>query len=143
MSVYAEEIWADFVGYCVHARTPLVRWPGADKLAHFGIYFGLTGLIALVVAWRCTDRQSRTGLSAAWYAAIAVCVASFAAIDEFTQPWTGRERDSKDWLADVAGMTAGLVLFAIISLVRRQGQRLKCAAPQSETTRGTPQGGTP
>jgi len=112
---------------------PRVRWPGADKVVHFGIYCGLAGLIAFVVSWRCTDRQSLTGLSAAWYAGIAVFVAAFAAVDELTQPWTGRERDFKDWLADVAGMAFGLILFTAIMVYRRQGQRLKCPQPQGGT----------
>jgi VanZ family protein len=111
-----------------------VRWPGADKLAHFGIYCGLASLIAFSLSWRCTDRQSLTGLSAGWYGGIAVFVAAFAAVDELTQPWTGRERDFNDWLADVAGMAFGLILFAAIMLYRRQGQRLKCPQPK----RGTP-----
>ena len=108
-----------------------VRWPGADKLAHFGIYCGLTGLLAFVVSWRSIDRQSRTGLSAAWYAGIAVFVSTFAAVDELTQPWTGRERDFKDWLADVAGMAAGLILFSLVMLYRRRGLSWKCVERQS------------
>jgi VanZ family protein len=110
-----------------------VHWPNADKLAHFGIYCGLAALLAFVVAWRSTDRRSRTGLSAAWYAGIAMFVATFAAVDELTQPWTGRERDFKDWLADVAGMAAGLILFSIVRVYRRRRQTLKCAKPSGAT----------
>ena len=99
------------------------RWPGLDKLAHFGIYFGLAALLAFVVSLRNIDRSSRTGLSAAWYAAIALSIAVFAAFDEITQPWTGRDRDIKDWIADLIGMACGLMLFTAVQLYRRRAAR--------------------
>jgi VanZ family protein len=107
-----------------------VRWPHADKVVHFGIYFGLAGLVALVLAWRSTDRSLRTGLSAGWYATIAAFVAVFAALDELTQPWTGRDRDVNDWLADMAGMAVGLIVFAALMHYRRQGRRVACPDPE-------------
>lgn len=99
---------------------PQVHWQAADKVVHFGIYCGLATLMAFALSWRCADPKSRTGLSAAWFAGIAIFVGAFAAIDELTQPWTGRETDLKDWIADVAGMAVGLICFALISLYRRQ-----------------------
>ena len=106
--------------------TRQIRWPGVDKVVHFGMYFGLAGLMAFVISWRYRDRTCRTGLSVVWYAAIAIFVAGFAAVDEWTQPWTGRERDLRDWLADVGGVAAGLLVFALVRLYRRRGQSLKC-----------------
>jgi VanZ family protein len=94
---------------------PEVRWRGMDKVVHFGIYCGLTSLTAFALSWRSKNRTSRTGLSAKWYVAIAVFVAAFAAVDEFTQPLTGRDRDLKDWLADMGGMLFGLILFSVVA----------------------------
>jgi VanZ family protein len=104
---------------------PDVGWADADKAVHFGIYCGLTSLIAFALSWRCTDRKSLTGLSVAGYAGIAIFVTLFAAADEFTQPFTGRHQDFKDWLADVSGMVFGLILFSIVAGYRRQGGRLQ------------------
>jgi hypothetical protein len=84
----------------VSTHTPLelelsesTDWPGADKLVHVGIYLGLSFLLALVVALRNEYRGLRAGLSRVQQAWIAAGVAMYAAADELTQPWTGRERD--------------------------------------------------
>jgi VanZ family protein len=94
--------------------------PGVDKLVHFAIYGGFSFLLAFLLSFRTADRRARGTLSLAHYAAIAVFVATFAALDELTQPWTGRDRDLMDWIADVIGMTLGLVLFAVVQRYRRR-----------------------
>jgi VanZ family protein len=99
-----------------------VNWPGSDKAAHFSIYGGLTFLLALLITVRSRHRRLRTGLSATAYAGIAIFVATFGAIDEITQPWTGRDRDFWDWVADVSGMASGLIVFSLIQLYRRRGR---------------------
>jgi VanZ family protein len=90
------------------------RWPGADKLAHLGIYCGLAFLLALVLLMRNVHRGLRARLSQAQYAWIAAGSCVYAALDELTQPWTGRDRSLWDWIADLVGMALGLVLFAFI-----------------------------
>jgi VanZ family protein len=100
--------------------TESTGWPGADKLAHVGIYCGLSLLLALVLALRNENRGIRAGLSRAQQAWSAAGVAMYAAVDELTQPWTGRQRDLWDWIADVAGMALGLLLFVVVERYRRQ-----------------------
>jgi VanZ family protein len=102
---------------------PDIDWPGADKLAHLGIFCGLSFLLALVVFMRKVHRGLCACLSRAQYAGIAAGVAVYAALDELTQPWTGRDSNFWDWIADMAGMALGLALFALIerySLRRRE-----------------------
>jgi VanZ family protein len=106
------------------------RWPGADKLAHVGIYGGLSFLLALVVVLRNVRRGLRRCLSRAQYAWIAAGVTMYAAIDELTQPWTGRDRSFWDWVADVAGMALGLVLFAAVERYRQRRRELAAGSPE-------------
>jgi len=76
-------------------------FPGADKIAHFGFY-GVAGF--LFVLWR---RETGTGAAVAvvWAALFA---ALLGAVDEFHQQWIpGRSMEFLDWVADVAGGTAG------------------------------------
>jgi len=94
--------------------------PGVDKLVHFAIYCGFSFLLAFLLSFRSAERRARGALSATHYAAIALFVATFAALDEITQPWTGRDRDLMDWIADVIGMTLGLMLFAVVQRYRRR-----------------------
>jgi VanZ family protein len=106
------------------------RWLSADKLAHLGIYCGFAFLLALVVALRNVHRGLRAGLSRAQYAWIAAGVTMYAAIDELTQPWTGRDRSFWDWVADVAGMALGLVLFAAVERYRQRRRELTAGSPE-------------
>jgi VanZ family protein len=94
--------------------------PGMDKLIHVAIYCGLSFLLAFLLSCRSADRRARGALSAAHYVAIALFVASFAAFDEFTQPWTGRRRDLLDWLADLIGLAVGLLLFTAYQAYTRK-----------------------
>jgi VanZ family protein len=103
---------------------PGTDFPWADKLAHLGMYCGLSFLLWLVVALRNAHRGLRSGLSSAQYAWIAAGVAIYAAADELTQPWTGRDRDLLDWLADVLGMGLGLVLCAVVERYRHRRREL-------------------
>jgi VanZ family protein len=114
----------------VGTRLPRLRtWIEADKLAHFGMYFGFTTLLACVVALRRSDRALRTGLSVRGYLAIAAFVALFAAADEMTQPLTGRQLDIRDWLADMAGMAAALLVFSLVQLYRHARQGSAAPSP--------------
>jgi VanZ family protein len=104
-------------------------WIEPDKLAHFGMYFGLTILLAFAIALRRTDRALRTGLSVIGYVAIVLFVAFFAAADETTQPLTGRQLDFDDWLADMIGMSCALVVFSIVQIYRYRPEVSVVVAP--------------
>jgi len=85
---------------------PTAALPGMDKAAHAVAFVGLAILLGL--AWQATAaRFTRQHLVAAWLMLI-----GYAALDELTQSFFGRERSLADWMADVLGATAGLALFA-------------------------------
>ncbi len=73
-----------------------------DKAAHAVMYSGL----GLLLGWRLGlgDRSFR----AVFYLGIAV-LACYGALDELTQPLTGRSTDLLDWGADMLGASVGLV----------------------------------
>ena len=76
-------------------------FPGADKMAHFGFY-GVAGF--LFVLWRREIGKGAAG-AVVW---AAIFAALLGAVDEFHQQWIpGRSMDLLDWVADVAGGTAG------------------------------------
>ena len=82
-------------------------FPGADKVAHFGVY-GVAGF--LFVLWR---REIGTGAAAAVLGA-AIFAALLGAVDEFHQQWIpGRSMELLDWASDLAGATAGGVCSAV------------------------------
>ncbi|MEX2561510.1 MAG: VanZ family protein [Pirellulales bacterium] len=80
-----------------------------DKLVHFSAYLVLAALVALSLPGRplaATRRVWTTML------ALLALVSAAALLDEWTQPWTGREFEWFDWLADTAGAACGLLLAA-------------------------------
>ncbi len=88
-----------------------------DKVAHFA-GFALLGLFC-GVAWRLTFKSF--GLREA--VAILLALSIYAALDECTQPWFGRNCDPIDWACDMAGATVGLiaafVTIAVVTFFRR------------------------
>lgn len=75
--------------------------PGLDKVVHATMYGVLGYLVGGALA-------GEAGL--AWVVAMAM-IAAMAAGDEWHQEWIpGRSADVFDWVADVAGATAGLSL---------------------------------
>ncbi len=81
-----------------------------DKVPHFCIYATLASLLV----WRIVAQRRARGVSNAVglvrpLATAFVCIAAYAWIDELTQPWTGRECDPYDWLADVCGAATVIV----------------------------------
>ena len=80
----------------------------SDKVIHFAAYAGLAFLLALAMR-----PQRRSGL---WtYAALYATAASYAVVDELIQSLVpGRSADPLDWLADVCGAGAGLVVYWIV-----------------------------
>jgi VanZ family protein len=80
--------------------------PGIDKAAHATAFAGLAVLLGL--AWQSKVRHLTTKhLFLAW-----LVLVGYAALDELTQSFFGRERSLADWMADLLGATAGLALFA-------------------------------
>lgn len=109
--------WLGFLGLVAlltHVPLPhggASRIPHLDKIAHFGLYFVLALLGALRLA--TYERILPTRKLVLW----GVFYALYGVIDELTQPWTGRNADIDDWLADASGIAAA-TWFAIIWLRR-------------------------
>ena len=80
--------------------------PGVDKLVHAGLF----ALLALTGRWAGIGRSSLGGL-----------LVLYAAVSEVLQGLTPLDRSASvaDWLADVAGVLLGLVIWE--RLARRQG----------------------
>ncbi len=89
---------------------PLPTWVGLsgsnlDKLVHFGLYLGLG--LTLGRAARISGFRGVAVLLGLLLAGIA-----FAAVDELMQNWVPRRAPQMaDWLADVAGLVTGYVLY--------------------------------
>ncbi len=91
-------------------KMPGLDIPGKDKTAHVVAYGVLAGLM-LLVAGRWHDRYGRLKIAAA----VIVIAGVYGAIDEVTQPFSGRSCTLGDWLADMVGVliVCGVyVLFA-------------------------------
>ena len=95
-------------------RVPSVA--GADKVFHAGAYAGLAFLLALLAALRVAPSWRQ-------YTKIFALVAAYGAIDELLQIPVGRTCDVWDWLADIAGAAAGLLVFAIAASLARRFSR--------------------
>jgi VanZ family protein len=94
-----------FVSTHLPQATPLVPGNQIDKLVHMAAYAVLAGLFA--ATWQHSSGQLiAPHLRAAW-----IAIALYAAVDEWTQTFVGRDASAIDWLADVAGAAMGLALF--------------------------------
>ena len=81
-------------------------FPGADKVVHFVLYFGL----AWIGAWRL--RATHAGLQPAIFLIWALIYVAYGGIDEWLQSYVGRTRSLFVWFADVAGVaTASIVVL--------------------------------
>ena len=96
------------------------RLPG-DKTLHVAAYTMLGLLVAAVAA-------ARGGWSIRQAALIMAGLAVFAACDEFTQPWFGRDGDPLDWVCDCLGIAAGVLAIAAVVAVVRWRRRSQVAA---------------
>jgi len=81
------------------------RFPHADKVVHFGMFFALTWLGGRRL-WSATGLLA-VGALAAW----AIVYATYAFIDEWLQPLVGRSMTLGDWLADAAGILAATLIL--------------------------------
>lgn len=95
-----------------------------DKVLHSAA-FGTLGLLSGLAAGfpkRWLSRRRGT--------AVALALAVYAAIDELTQPWTGRHCDPIDWLCDTLGIVIGVSAAALLYQWRRNSQPNNNPTPQ-------------
>lgn len=78
-----------------------------DKLLHFVGY----GVLGLLVVWRLAGYSARpaTVRLLLWYVILGV----YGLLDEATQEFVGRSFEWSDWLANLAGALAGMMIGAI------------------------------
>lgn len=95
----------------VGTHLPSESMPGigmSDKILHFGAYLALS--FSALVSWELSVGVLRPS----HYFAVWLAGTLYGAVDEITQTPFGRTCDGTDWLADVAGLIVGLILFQIL-----------------------------
>ena len=111
---FARLITAGWIGYWAMV-VGLLHWPKVsspvdvphqDVVAHFVVYFLLAG------SWVVVRRARRLDISGRWLSAWFLVFAAYAALDEITQPLTGRSCAWEDWGADMVGVGLALLLAA-------------------------------
>ena len=82
---------------------------GADKVMHFGYFFGGAGLLSAALFLRAKDRTNWRVL----IVVVTVVLAGVGILDEWHQSWHPERsgNDLGDWLADVCGALAGSLVF--------------------------------
>jgi len=83
--------------------------PHLDKAVHFVIY---TGLAFLSLSGIARLRRASVGV----VLTLACVLALYGAVDEVSQIPVGRHADPLDWLADLCGIGAGLLLAHLVSM---------------------------
>jgi VanZ family protein len=108
--------WLVLVGLMHWPRVSApVAIPQQDKAAHFAAYF------LLAAGWIVVWRARRPSMSFKWLWIWLVLFAGYAAIDEVTQPLTGRDTCLADWLADVGGVAVAMLFGAWMCYRDHQG----------------------
>jgi VanZ family protein len=91
-----------------------------DKTVHF-VAYGLFGFLAAWVAWPWGDESVRR--TRVWLAKRAALVFAaltlYGALDELTQPWTGRACELNDLQADMIGAAIGIGVFTVLAVQPR------------------------
>jgi hypothetical protein len=97
---------AAWVGAFVATHIPARNIPhvAGDKTLHAVGYFGLCAVFVLALWARRVRPLHRVTL--AWWV-----LAAYAALDELTQPFVGRTAAWADWLADLVGIVAAVVII--------------------------------
>jgi VanZ family protein len=88
-------------------RPPHVGSSMSDTTKHL-MSFGLLGSLLYLSIWAVRPNRRWPGL----YAMALILV--YAALDEWTQPLTGRSCEMRDFLADVIGAAAGLFVVGVV-----------------------------
>lgn len=94
-------------------KMPGIDMPGKDKTLHVVAFAILTGLLLNVLARRAAATRGMIIV----LAAVAV-VAFYGALDEWTQPYTGRSCDIFDWLADLSGTISVALIYLAATALR-------------------------
>lgn len=81
-----------------------------DKLLHFAAYGVLGFLVGLIAAGSELNWRQ-------WFPAALAAIAVFALLDETTQPMFGRAAETFDWVADVIGAAAGLIVAGGVAAI--------------------------
>lgn len=83
--------------------------PNIDKVAHFGFFFGGSGLLCGWLFRRDPENPNWPRL----FASVICVIALVGIIDEYHQTFTPSRsgNDPFDWLADVSGATCGVFVF--------------------------------
>lgn len=99
-----------FICFLTHTpKLPPITMEVKDKTAHFLAYGALGGLVYLCV-WVMRPRWRFIPL-------VVMAVAMvYGALDEWTQPWFGRDCDLYDWFADLKGAGIAAVSMGAIQL---------------------------
>ena len=85
--------------------------PASDKLMHFLAYLVLSFLLGTTLYLALPGQRRRLPLL------VLVLGAAYGALDELTQPFSGRMAEWGDWWADMAGVAAvAAVLFVLVRL---------------------------
>jgi VanZ family protein len=123
--------WAFMVAMTHAPKPPPVGPRINNKLAHFLAYGLLTGLLFLSV-WGLRPRLRRMP---AWVLGIAC---AYAALDELTQPLSGRFCEMGDWLADAGGALVAVVCLAAFRAVYQRIRFGRSAASQDRCAASIP-----
>lgn len=109
-----------WVGAMIATHIPVGKLPHiglSDKLAHSAGYFVLAGMFWLTL-WAYRAQASRRA------ALVFFVAAAYAAVDEITQPLARRNASFGDWIADVVGAVAALVVCELlVRMIKAGGER--------------------
>ena len=109
--------WAAMFAGTHMPRVPMPHVSNVDKFFHFGGFAGL----AFLMAWAIPTQHGRPR----WNVLVAALASvGYAAVDEFSQIPVGRTADVLDWLADTAGVTAGLTAYLITRTLLQRSRSL-------------------
>lgn len=101
----------------------LTHWPNPwpetgepsslDKVIHFLLYAGAAFLATRVL----TVRRARLP-TVVQLAVVFAVISAFGLLDEWTQPYTRRDFEWFDWLADILGAASGIATYCVFRRIR-------------------------
>lgn len=113
-------LWAAFIYIASSVPSGRLQWwlfHRFDKLVHIAVFY----VLGLLVYRALHPAIPRTALSPRRIVFMFVIVIGYGLFDELHQTFTGRNFDSKDFLADAGGgVLAGLTIYAFHFFRRRR-----------------------
>ena len=92
-----------------------------DKWIHMAIYGGGALLTAFLLMVSLTETPRSGFFRGKWpWGWLGLGLASYALLDEATQPLTGRNFDWFDWTADMVGILGGFLVFQVLVIMVRR-----------------------